>query len=196
MKSNNYNSSAKQPKRKGLPLKTVDTSGTTTVTSAGGILPINLPITQGVANGQRTGDEVEVLSIECRRLYQYGDAVGNIVRFILFQTSGSGASLSGISSVLSNGGSSVPDVTSHVIPFYGGNYIRVIHDEAINTCESSSKNLVYRYDKWDPAVKIIPFQPGSVNVFNGVLYLLLVSDSAITPSPTLEYSFRVWYRDV
>jgi hypothetical protein len=197
MKQNNmYNSSAKQPKRKGLPLKTVDTSGLTSITNSGGIIAINLPVTQGTANGQRTGDEVEILSIECRRFYVYGDAIGNVVRFILFQTSGVGTLVSGIGSVLSNGGSGAPDVTSHVLPFYGGNYIRVIHDECVNTCQSSAKSIVYKSDRWKPEINTIPFAPGTVNAFNGVLYLLVVSDSGVVPNPALEYSFRVWYRDV
>jgi len=195
-KSETFNSSAKQPKRKGLPVKSVDTSGLTSITNSGGIIAINLPVMQGTANGQRTGDEVEILAIECRRFYVYGDAIGNVVRFILFQTSGVGSLVTGISSVLSNGGSGAPDVTSHVIPFYGGNYVRVIHDECVNTCASSSKSIVYRSDRWNPEIKIIPFQPGTVNAFNGVMYLLVVSDSGVTPNPALQYSFRIWYRDV
>jgi len=196
MKQNMFNSSAKQPKKKGLPLKTLDTAGITTVTNSGAIIPVNIPVTQGVANGQRTGDEVEILGIECRRFFTFGDAIGNVMRFIVFQTSGSGASVAGISSVLSNGASGAPDVTSHIIPFYGGNYIRVIHDETVNLAQHSSKAMVIKVNEWDPAIKVLPFQPGSVNCFNGVLYFLVVSDSGVIPSPSLNYSFRLWYRDV
>jgi hypothetical protein len=178
-----------------LPMKVVDSRDFFNVTTGGLISQVTFPVTQGTANGQRLGDEIRIRKIEFRRLYEYGDVGGNTIRTILFQLAGTGA-VSTIADVLSPGGSGSPDLTSFILPSYKGNFLKVLLDETIDLSDAGSNQHVSRrsthYPKWDT----ISFQPGSINIQNGVMILLCVSDSLITPHPTIEATIRVYYQDI
>jgi hypothetical protein len=177
-----------------LPLKNVDLYFNAGVDNAG-VLGFMLPgIIQGTANGQRTGDEIEYDYIDVRALFTWGDAIGNAIRFMIIQTEGPGNAY-GISDVLSNTGAT-PTVVSHYQPFYKNAFFHVIHDEVITLSGSSKNALVSRVFKCIPKIKRIPYVPGSVNQKTGVIWYLLLSDSAIVPHPNAQISFRTYYRDI
>jgi len=184
---------------KKLPVKTIDTYGTISVTSAGLIGFIFFPTVQGTQNGMRTGDEVQLLKLDFQSTSYYGDAIGNVIRHIIFQIAGPAPSTPlTVSDILSPGSGSVPEVNSFIKPFYKeGGYIKVLHDAVYTLVEDSTSAVTaHRKLSMAPRVKTIPFFPGSVNVQNGVMYYLFISDSAILPSPQIDQVYRVYYRDV
>lgn len=187
-----------QSSMKQLPIKTIDTYGTVSVTSAGLLGFIFFPTTQGIQNGQRTGDEIELLKVDLSITSYYGDAIGNVIRHIVFQIAGPApATPLVVSDILSPGSGSVPEVNSFVKPFYReGGYIKVLSDVIYTLVEDSTSAVTARRATLKPKVSKIPFFPSSVNVQNGVMYYLIISDSAILPSPQLDQVFRVYYRDV
>jgi len=183
---------------KKLPTKTIDTYGTISVTSAGLIGFIFLPTVQGTQNGQRTGDEIEFFKLDFSTTSYFGDAIGNVIRHIVFQIAGPAPSTPlVVSDILSPGSGSVPEVNSFIKPFYKeGGYIKVLSDVIYTLVEDSTSAVKARRGTLKPRVSKIPFFPTSVNIQNGVLYYLFISDSAILPSPAIDQVYRVHYRDV
>lgn len=184
---------------KKLPVKTIDTYGTISVTSAGLVGFIFFPTVQGTQNGMRTGDEIELLKLDFQSTSYYGDAIGNVIRHIIFQIAGPAPTVPlTVSDILSPGSGSVPEVNSFIKPFYKeGGFIKVIHDAVYTLVEDSTSAVTaHRRTALVPRTKTIPFIPGTVNVQNGVMYYLFISDSAILPSPQIDQVYRVYYRDV
>jgi hypothetical protein len=193
--NNNHNSQVAKIVERLFPMKVVDTRDVFNVTSGGLVQQITFPVNQGTANGQRLGDEIRIRKIEFRRLYEFGDPSGNTIRTILFQLAGP-YNLSTISDILSSGGSGSPDVTSFIVPSYKGNSLKVILDETIDLSDAGSNQHVSKRSTHLVPWKTIAFPPGSINVDNGSLVLLFVSDSGIVPHPTVQCTVRMYYQDI
>jgi hypothetical protein len=185
----------KKAMSKMMPQKSIDTGAVISVTATGTFSTIDLPITQGTANGQRTGDEITIDFIRFRSTMYFGDPQGNVIRVIFLQVHGSSTGFA-ISDLLSNGSSGFPDVNSFYVPFVEGKRFTILHDEKyvmIPNASNSTKSV-----NWDCKnfIKRIPFFPGGGFAESGQTLMFTISDSGIIPNPALDFVYRIYYRDV
>jgi hypothetical protein len=178
-----------------IPRKSIDTGAVISVTATGTFTTVDLPITQGTANGQRTGDEIEIDSIRFRSTMYFGDPQGNVIRVIFLQVHGSSTGFA-VSDLLSNGSSGFPDVNSHYVPFVEGKRFTILHDQKYVMIPNASNST--RSVNWDCKnyIKRIPFFPGGGFAESGQTLMFTISDSGIIPNPALDFVYRVYYRDV
>lgn len=205
MKNNKSNSQARlkslvdkeiQRKMKStVPLKYVDTPFRSFPTTSGTFINLNLPGIQGTANGQRTGDEIEIDRIEVRDYCLYGDNPVNTIRSIYFQSKGD-TTLSTISLLLGNDFSGYPGITSQYQTFIEKTGIRILKDKTTVVCQNGSNAVVTSQWTMKPSIPRIAFQAGSTTVANGQTVVFLISDSAAIPNPTYIADVRIYYRDV
>jgi hypothetical protein len=157
---------------------------------------LNLPGNQGALNGQRTGDEIEIDHYEFRVQIANGDTVGNVVRLIHFQAKGEPSWVSNPNQILANDSTGAPGVTSMLQFEIEKTGINVLSDQCYVTTANGNNQVLYKKQRINKGVKKIVFQVGTANVTNGQTFILYISDSFITPHPTIEYVWRVYYRDV
>jgi hypothetical protein len=181
--------------KKILPEKTIDTGGVLAATATGSFVTISLPTVQGTGNGQRTGDEITLRKIEFRSTMYYGDPSGNVIRIIMLQVIGSPAAFL-LSDVLSPGSSGFIDVNSFYIPFSNGKRFKVLHDEKFIMIPQASNSTVSFNVKLNAQIQMINFLPGGSFVETGQPLMLVISDSGILPNPSLDYVFRLYYKDI
>lgn len=192
-KNNLKNTMKIQKKRNGLPVKCITTNVAGTLLSTGTITSLTLPA-QGVGTNQRTGDEINIENIELTTLSYYGDDV-NVIRYIVLQTKGVTPTLA-TGTFLQTGASTTIDVTSLYVPFYEGRFFDVIYDKTIILSSSSSRAAVVDRQVLKPKVSVIPFIPASTTVTDGQIIILAISDSAIVPHPSFDFTARIWFRDI
>lgn len=185
----------KKAMSKMMPQKSIDTGAVISVTATGTFSTIDLPITQGTANGQRTGDEIMIDFIRFRSTMYFGDLQGNVIRVIFLQVHGSATGFA-ISDLLSNGSSGFPDVNSFYVPFAEGKRYTILHDKKYVMIPNASNSTVS--ENWDCRnfIKRIPFFPGGGFVESGQTLMFTISDSGIIPNPALDFVYRIYYRDV
>jgi hypothetical protein len=178
-----------------VPLKYVDTPLRSFPTTAGTFINLNLPGVQGTANGQRTGDEIEIDRIEVRDYQLYGDTPVNTILSIYFQSKGS-TPLTTISLLLGNDFSGYPGITSQYQTFIEKTGIRIMKDKTTVVCQNGSNAIVTSHWTMKPSIARIAFEAGATTVVNGQTQLFLISDSAAIPNPTYVADVRIYYRDV
>jgi hypothetical protein len=176
------------------PLKYIDTAVSYNVTTSGTVVNLNLPGIQGTANGQRTGDEIEIDSFEVREYFVAGDAVGNAWRIIYFQNNGSSV-ISSANAVLANDYSGAPGVTSQYDTFVEKTDIKIFSDTTCVNIPSGSNNIVLRHKRMKPKIRKVAFNPSATTVQNGQPQVLFISDSFLAPHPNVTFAFRIYYRD-
>lgn len=180
-------------KRNGLPLKCITTNSAGGLNSAGRITVLSVPA-QGLGNGQRTGDEINIEDIEITFLSYYGDDV-NVIRYIVLQLEGFTPALA-LGTFLDTGASGAVDPTSLYIPFYEGRFFKILYDRVIAVVQNGSNAAVPDRVVLKPKIKIMPFVPASTQVTNAQIVVLALSDSAILPNPSFDFTARVYYRDI
>lgn len=205
MKNNKINSQAnlkalisKQVKRDmqaTVPLKYVDTPFRSFVTTAGNFINLNLSGIQGTANGQRTGDEIEIDRIEVRDYQLYGDTPVNTIRAIYFQSKGV-TPLTIVSDLLANDFTGAPGITSQYQTFIEKTGVCILKDKTEVMCSNGSNAIVVSKFTMKPSIPKIAFVAAATTVVNGQTQVFLISDSAITPNPTYIGFVRIYYRDI
>jgi len=181
--------------KQSVPLKYVDTPFRSFPTTSGTFINLNLPGIQGVANGQRTGDEIEIDRIEVREYQLYGDSPVNTIRAIYFQSRGN-APITSSGLILANDFSGAPGITSQYQSFIEKTGIRILQDRSTVLCGNGSNAIVCRKFTMKPAIPRIAFDSGGTGTSDGQTQLFLVSDSAVVPNPTYVASVRIYYRDI
>jgi len=182
-----------------MPTKTIDTSVAIPGTATGVVGFVFFPTVQGIQNGMRTGDEIELLKVDSIRQYIYGDPTYNFVRLIVFQIAGPAPATPLVpGDILSPDFTGSPGPSSFIKPFYqNAQYIRVLLDECKGlTGPQSAIGAINVRSVLRPRVATIPFFPTSVNTMNGVMYYLVIADSSIIPHPLMVLNFRVHYKDI
>jgi len=178
-----------------LPLKYVDTPFRSFPTTSGTFININLPGVQGVANGQRSGDEIMIDRIEVRDYLLYGDSPVNTIRAIYFQSKGD-VPISSSAIILANDYSGAPGITSQYQSFIEKTGIRILSDTTTVVCGTGSNAVVVREFKMAPKIAKIAFDSGGTTASDGQTQLFLISDSSVVPNPTYVADVRVYYKDV
>jgi hypothetical protein len=178
-----------------LPEKTIDTGGVLAATATGTFVTIAMPTVQGVSNGQRTGDEIFFRRLEFHSTMYYGDPAGNVIRIIMLQVIGSPAAFLA-SDLLSVGSSGFIDVNSFYVPFNNGKRFKVLYDEKHIMIPQASNSTISCNVAKNSFVRMISFTPGGTFVETGQPLMFVISDSGILPNPSLDYVFRLYYKDI
>lgn len=178
-----------------VPLKYVDTPFRSFPTTSGAFINLNLPGIQGTANGQRTGDEIEIDRIEVRDYQLYGDSPVNTIRAIYFQSKGN-TPIASSALILANDFSGAPGITSQYQSFIEKTGIRILKDKTTVVCGTGSNAVVVNKWTMKPSIPRIAFDSGGTGTSDGQTQLFLISDSAVTPNPTYVAAVRIYYRDV
>jgi hypothetical protein len=172
------------------PLKYFDVTGQYGITTTGNVIDFS-PIPQGVANNQRTGDEIQVEYIDFKNTLFCGDTT-NVVRITFVRSRGN--SVQSFPNVLSNGHAGSYEVNSMYTPYIEKRF-RILSDRlyamSLNGYTSTITDT-YRI----PVHQKIVFQPGNTTYVDGQIVFYHLSDSAIVTNPSIDFCARIWFRDV
>jgi hypothetical protein len=185
----------KQMLNANVPDKYIDTPFSYSVTNPGTLVTINLPGVQGIANGQRTGDEIEIIKIEIREQINVGDSTGNLLRVCYFQCRGP-TTLGSIGDLWANGVGGIPTVTSQYQSWVDKTYLKILSDITHSLSATGYTQVISHKHTLSNVIKRVAFNSGSSTPSTGQPQVYLLSDSFITPNPKFEAVVRVWYRDV
>lgn len=158
------------------------------VTTAGAIVAPLSGIDQGTANNERVGCTVKLLSHRLNVSWDLGDAVNN-VRWLMLYTY---APISSLSDLFTN--FSLMDVNATLDRRVVS---RVIMDRkaSINSFYSGQRTTKIFQDYRKDSKKIV-FEENLTNTISrGHFYIVYVSDSTITPNPTIRYQYVARYTD-
>jgi hypothetical protein len=177
------------------PLKYIDTIINQNLTNTGTVLNFTFPTTQGYTNGDRTGDEIEIVHFEIRTYFLYGDATGNAARLVWYQSNGV-ANIFSPTGILAPGPGGIPSITSMYDSFVEKTQVKILLDETYVCCQTSKTPIVLTYHKLAPKIKRSAFNSGGSVPYTGQFSLCCLSDSFVLPNPVLQGVVRMYYRDV
>jgi hypothetical protein len=162
--------------------------------SSTGIFQKMSAIAQGTTNYQRTGDLIKLADLQFNALCVYGDAVGNAMRIVIFQTVG-GFTPAALSDLFAFGGTGSEDFTSQFLPNLLGRRIHLLYDELLTMNPNGSNGLTIRRGWLKPKVREIEYTAGTTNIVNGEIWVVAMTDSAVIPHPALDLSVEIPYTD-
>jgi hypothetical protein len=162
--------------------------------SSTGIFQKMAAIAQGTTNYQRTGDLIRLADLQFNALCVYGDAVGNPMRVVIFQTVG-GFTPGALSDLFAFGGTGAEDITSQFLPNLLGRRIRLLYDELLTMNPGGSNGLTIRRGWLKPSIREIEYTAGTTNIINGEIWVVALTDSAAIPHPALDISIEIPYTD-
>lgn len=176
------------------PLKYIDTSFTTTVDSTGGIQIVTMP-GQGAQAQQRTGDQLRYDHFELNIGSFYSDNT-NLLRVMLIQFHGPQGTGFTPANILANGPSGGQDPLSLYVPYIVNETFSVLWDKIIVlNVNSTVAQQVFSVKRLVPKIKKVGFSPNSLSAQQGQCYFVFISDSGLTPHPTLQVTCRTFFRD-
>lgn len=152
-------------------------------------------IAQGVADGQRIGDEIEYVSAKIKIDNIIGDST-NLTRFILFKwRENDQFTAPTIAQILATGPSGAVDPWSHYNDKTKDSYI-ILFDKTFVGSNGASSDSVRQFFQTTIPVKghARYFADASTNGTNK-LYAIRWSDSAAIPNPTMTWQVEVVYTD-
>jgi hypothetical protein len=162
--------------------------------SSSGIFQVPVTVGQGTTNFQRTGDLIRLENMHFNLFAVYGDAVGNPMRIVIFQTVG-GFTPTVLTDLFSFGGTGSEDFTSEFLPNLLGRRIHLLYDELLVMNPNGSNGNTVRRGWLQPKVKEYEFAQGTTNVINGQIYVVALTDSAAIPHPGLTLMLRTYFTD-
>jgi hypothetical protein len=162
--------------------------------SSTGIFQKMAAIAQGTTNYQRTGDLIRLADLQFNALCVYGDAVGNPMRIVVFQTVG-GFTPVNLSDLFAFGGTGSEDITSQFLPNLLGRRIHLLYDELLTLNPGGSNALTIRRGWLKPKVREVEYTAGTTNIINGEIWVVALTDSAAVPHPALDVSIEIPYTD-
>ncbi len=173
--------------------KFTDTRIVASVNNTGSVTYFTAPAL-GTQSYQRIADLITLKKLELFYYAQYGDAIGNNLRFCIFQTRG-GYAPTGPSDVLDLGASGSVDFSSPWKGYLIGNRVEVLYDQTISLTESStSANQVFKCNL-PIKVRDVEFDNGTTTAINGGIYFLYISDSTLAPNPSIGIVLRAIHVD-
>jgi len=179
-------------------LKVYDENSSAFTIGAGATLSLLSGITQGAAQAQRVGDQVELVSLEITyEVVQANTDIYSNTRVLIFQWFPNTTLIAPVlASILYN--------TAAIGPYsqYNWQYrdqYHVIYDKlfsqaGISTSVASSTNMSVLRHRLTNFRKPIKYTPGTAAGSNH-LYFLFMSDSTIAPFPVGSFATRLEYRD-
>ena len=158
------------------------------VTTAGAIVAPLQGINQGVNHDERVGCTIKLLSHRLNVSWDLGDAVNN-VRWLMLYTYSPVTSISDIFNNLA-----LMDVNATLDRRVVS---RVLLDKrmSVNSFYSGQRTTKIAEDYRKDTKKIIYEEDGTNVPSRGHFYIVYLSDSAITPNPTIRYSYVARYTD-
>jgi len=178
---------------KNLELKSFDVGGNPTVSSAPSITKW-FSIPQGTGNSQRIANEITASHIMLSYSCLVGDAQ-NTIRFILFQWHDDDLSATPTAADILFLASS-NDYTNAMYSFDNRDKFKILYDKR-HRVEASGPGSVALAKNYRVKVphKTISYNGGGALTGKNMIYQLLVSDSTLTPHPTVMNCGRLLYRD-
>lgn len=172
---------------------------TVTPATTGSLVNVIFPA-QGVTNGERTGDSLEIDVIECRFSIYNSSNSEDLIRILLLQARANtvltvNAATAPTTGILDLGSNGVIEETSFVNFNNKNELFHVLLDKAIPTNGATSSNASHLFE-WHvkPKIKKVNFQVGSTNYLDGGIFWLVLSNSGTHTSVDLEQ--RLVYRDI
>ncbi len=192
-KSNKSFATLKRAGQSNRKVKVMDLRFTLGVSSTG-IFQIPTTIPQGTNNFSRTGDLIRLENMHFNYFASYGDAVGNPMRIVIFQTVG-GFTPTVLTDLFSFGGTGSEDFTAEFLPNLVGRRIELLYDELLVMNPNGSNGVTVRRGWLKPKIKDYEFQQGTTNVINGQIFVVAITDSAAIPHPGLTMALRTYFTD-
>lgn len=165
-------------------LKFVDTTVTSAVAVAGTWTKLGFP-TQGSTSSTRVGDRCRIVAIE-----QIGIFFANALdysRMIVLQTKGLFTSAPATTDVLQFAGPTSP------IAYNASNLYNIVTDKFLTLVPGGDSQVSKVNKTYKVHIPELRFVPGSVNVYDGQVYILFITQNALTTS--VNITFRLWYED-
>lgn len=182
-------SEVKREERKTEELKAYAlTDAGSSISATGTIFALSGTITQGVADYQRVGTQINLKNILIRFDITHSDST-QVVRVILFRWMAEG--------VPTSGSAIIEDTT--VVPWLSplssqyAKFIQVIYDKSYSMSTNTDANVVGKIYK--NLRGTASWTDGSASRIKGQLYLFVISDSAAVSHPTFKYSSKLRYTD-
>ena len=163
------------------------------VSSSGIFQPMTAPA-QGTTQYTRTGDLIKLGDLQFNYLATYGDAVGNPMRIVIFQTVG-GFAPTALSDLFAFGGTGSEDVTSQFLPNLIGRKIHLLYDEFLVMNPNGSNGNTVRRGWLKPKIPEVEYNAGTTTAANGNIYCVALTDSAAIPHPGLDMSIEIPFTD-
>jgi hypothetical protein len=162
--------------------------------SSSGVFQKMAAIAQGTTNYQRTGDLIRLADLQFNALCVYGDAVGNPMRIVVFQTVG-GFTPGALSDLFAFGGTGSEDITSQFLPNLLGRRIHLLYDELLTMNPGGANGVTTRRGWLKPSIREIEYTAGTTNIINGEIWVVALTDSAAIPHPALTIAVEIPYTD-
>lgn len=158
------------------------------ITTAGAIVSPLEGINQGVNHDERVGCTLKLLSHRLNVSWDLGDAVNNVRWLMLYTYS----PVTSITDIFNN--FALMDVNATLDRRVVS---RVLLDKrvSVNSFYSGQRTTKIAEDYRKDTKKIIYEEDGTNSISRGHFYLVFVSDSAITPNPTVRYSYVARFTD-
>lgn len=167
-------------------------------------------IAQGTAQGKRIGDEIRLKKIHLRWGALGGDYF-NTMRIILFRFNGSNATAPVIGDILDGTGEEYVFAplnwdTRHRYHIIYDRVIALNQTNTFNSSGTAQSAVIDTSNSWKVmrpinlfgkklGKKSVSWDAGSASTGEDHVYLLVISDSVITPNPQLFYTVQVFYTD-
>jgi hypothetical protein len=175
------------------------TSSPTAVTTSG-VIGALFNVTQGDQEGQRIGDAVKVLTLTIGTLeaYAFNSDVVSHMRMIIFQWLPNIADVAPtIADILetpsTNSCFSLLNVEHS--PEYAILFDHLFTFVGTATVPTDRSDHVLKNKRVRRPPKSIVYEATSSSGSSGSVCLMLISDSAASPNPAINYAFRVWFKD-
>jgi hypothetical protein len=172
---------------------------TVTPATTGNLVNVTFPA-QGVTNGERTGDSLDIDVIECRFSIYNTSNSEDLIRILLLQARANtvltvNASAAPTTGILDLGSNGVIEPTSFVNFNNKNELFHVLLDKAIPTNGATSSNASHLLE-WHvkPKIKKINFQVGSTTYLDGGIFWLVLSNTGSHTVVDLEQ--RLVYHDI
>lgn len=155
-----------------------------------------IPTVYGTNNGTRVGDLVRLEGLEIQMLLNYESIVvisPVSIRLMIIQLKSVTAALAA-NNILDLGSSGSIDITSMTMPFSEGKTFHTLYDKVFHLNAYGADGQVYERIKLKSIVKDLAFASGTAfPETGGVFQMLLISDSAAAPHPSINLASRMWY---
>lgn len=176
------------------------------VTTSGAITLLS-GISSGSTFQTRIGNKARVEALKLRWAAVVGD-VYNFLRFIIFRWNPDSAVDSPTqSTLLDSNGASVVDPTHYPLNWLLRKKFKVLHDETMSLETMAYYTTSVQYGpgsgKWTrtgvvdmPLRNLITFDTNTTGNGVGHIYLMVVSDSTLTPNPSFNWAGQLLFSDV
>lgn len=156
----------------------------------GQVYALTTGINRGTADNQYLGDRITPVGMNIRIQYTRADST-QLFRFIVIQNKAGGIPL--LNTLLASTG----NITAPLSP-YDNNYnntYRVLYDRLVSTDSIRQTTGLLNIRIGAKKLRQIWFNDGVGTLEKGGIYFMVISDSAVTPHPAIDYRARFYFKD-